>query len=194
MTMFWNAPRKIHFQTHWNRFDVNFPSNSRILPTGTLFLSKVGQTERQFRKQVVKFSSAVSFVCVARSSRRQDLWVFHLKTRKWEKVAATLGPSARSGHRMVLCKRQLVVFGGYHDNGYDYKYFNDVHVFDLDARTWRKVPPSMTHCITFSLHFLLIATHKHDYVSAISLLTCCSETKLMFSSVDWFSEIAKGST
>ena len=26
------------------------------------------------------------------------------------------GPSARSGHRMVQCKKQLIVFGGFHDN------------------------------------------------------------------------------
>ncbi|XP_046437306.1 kelch domain-containing protein 4-like [Daphnia pulex] len=74
----------------------------------------------------------------------KDLWVFYLKTKKWEKINATLGPSSRSGHRMVLCKKNLVVFGGYHDNGLDYKYYNDVHLFDLESRTWRKIEPSGT--------------------------------------------------
>lgn len=64
--------------------------------------------------------------------------------------SATLGPSSRSGHRMVLCKKNLVVFGGYHDNGLDYKYYNDVHLFDLESRTWRKIEPSGN---IFSLYF-----------------------------------------
>ncbi|KZS09098.1 Kelch domain-containing protein 4 [Daphnia magna] len=72
----------------------------------------------------------------------KDLWVFYLKTKKWEKINATLGPTSRSGHRMVLCKKQLVVFGGYHDNGMDYKYYNDLHTFDLESRTWRKIEPA----------------------------------------------------
>lgn len=34
---------------------------------------------------------------------------------------------------MVVYKKALVVFGGYHDTGKKKpKYFNDVHVFDLD--------------------------------------------------------------
>lgn len=43
---------------------------------------------------------------------------------------------------MVLLKKHLVVFGGYHDNGMDYKYFNDIHMFDLESRTWRKIEPA----------------------------------------------------
>ncbi|XP_060595724.1 kelch domain-containing protein 4-like [Ruditapes philippinarum] len=66
----------------------------------------------------------------------KDLWLFHLKEKKWEKVSAPGGPSARSGHRMVQCKKQLVVFGGFHDNIRDYKYFNDAYAFNLDTYTW----------------------------------------------------------
>jgi len=71
----------------------------------------------------------------------KDLWVFGLKAKKWEKITAAQGPSSRSGHRMVALKKNLVVFGGYHDNGIDYRYFNDVHIFDLETRTWRKIEP-----------------------------------------------------
>lgn len=56
--------------------------------------------------------------------------------------SATLGPSSRSGHRMVVSKKNLVVFGGYHDNGVDYKYFSDVHMFNLETRTWKKIEPA----------------------------------------------------
>lgn len=69
----------------------------------------------------------------------KDLWCYHFASRRWEKVSAAGGPSSRSGHRMVLCKQHLVVFGGFHDNLRESKYFNDVHAFDLSNREWKKL-------------------------------------------------------
>ncbi len=71
----------------------------------------------------------------------RDLWVFHFVSKRWEKITPTSGtpPTSRSGHRMVLLKRHLVLFGGFHDNLSDCKYFNDVHVFSLEDRSWRTV-------------------------------------------------------
>uniref|UniRef100_A0A8C8DKH9 Kelch domain containing 4 n=1 Tax=Oryzias sinensis TaxID=183150 RepID=A0A8C8DKH9_9TELE len=46
----------------------------------------------------------------------KDLWVLHLATHTWENIKAAGGPSGRSGHRMVLSKRQLLVFGGFHES------------------------------------------------------------------------------
>ncbi|ERL87773.1 hypothetical protein D910_05162, partial [Dendroctonus ponderosae] len=71
----------------------------------------------------------------------RDLWVYSISDKQWKKITAPEGPSARSGHRMVLVKKQLLVFGGYHDNSMDYKYFNDVHSFDLETYKWRKIVP-----------------------------------------------------
>ena len=48
--------------------------------------------------------------------------------------AAVPPPTSRSGHRMVLLKRHLVLFGGFHDNLDKCTYFNDVHVFSLEER------------------------------------------------------------
>ncbi|XP_018561672.1 kelch domain-containing protein 4-like [Anoplophora glabripennis] len=77
----------------------------------------------------------------------RDLWVYHIGSKQWEKIAAPNGPSARSGHRMILLKKQLIVFGGFHDNLRDYKYFNDVYSFNTETYTWMKleavgVPPA----------------------------------------------------
>ena len=69
----------------------------------------------------------------------KDLWCFHFSSKRWEKVGAAGGPSARSGHRMVALKKQLIVFGGFHDNLRDSKYFNDVHSFNVETRTWSKL-------------------------------------------------------
>ncbi|XP_037933351.1 kelch domain-containing protein 4-like [Teleopsis dalmanni] len=69
----------------------------------------------------------------------KDLWVMSLKTRKWEKITAANGPSARSGHRMVAAKKRLIVFGGFHDNNQSYHYYNDVHMFCLQTYAWLKI-------------------------------------------------------
>ncbi|CAG9763379.1 unnamed protein product [Ceutorhynchus assimilis] len=69
----------------------------------------------------------------------RDLWVYHVAQKQWEKITSPEGPSARSGHRMCLVKKQLFVFGGFHDNLRDYKYFNDVYCFDLESYKWKKI-------------------------------------------------------
>ena len=52
------------------------------------------------------------------------------------------GPSARSGHKMLAVKKQLLVFGGFHDNLRECKYFNDVYSFNLETRCWTKLVTS----------------------------------------------------
>uniref|UniRef100_A0A1I8PKM2 Kelch domain-containing protein 4 n=1 Tax=Stomoxys calcitrans TaxID=35570 RepID=A0A1I8PKM2_STOCA len=83
----------------------------------------------------------------------KDLWMMNLKTRKWEKINASNSPSARSGHRMVVAKKKLFVFGGFHDNNQTYRYFNDMHIFSLESYTWLQVeiaaailPPPRSAC------------------------------------------------
>nr|XP_004999432.1 kelch domain-containing protein 4 isoform X1 [Cavia porcellus] len=72
----------------------------------------------------------------------KDLWVLHLATKTWEQVRSTGGPSGRSGHRMVAWKRQLILFGGFHESARDYVYYNDVYAFSLDTFTWSRLAPS----------------------------------------------------
>ncbi|XP_067004041.2 kelch domain-containing protein 4 [Anabrus simplex] len=87
----------------------------------------------------------------------RDLWMYSIVNKKWEKISAPGGPSARSGHRMVCVKKQLIVFGGFHDNLRDYKYFNDVYAFNLENYTWKKLeptgtpPPPRSSCIMAAL-------------------------------------------
>ncbi|XP_071172959.1 kelch domain-containing protein 4-like [Mytilus edulis] len=69
----------------------------------------------------------------------KELWVFHLKDKRWEKIRVPGSPSSRSGHRMVICKKQLIVFGGFHDNVRDYKYFNDAFAFNFETYSWDKL-------------------------------------------------------
>ncbi|XP_075998616.1 kelch domain-containing protein 4 [Genypterus blacodes] len=72
----------------------------------------------------------------------KDLWVLHLATHTWENIKVPGGPSGRSGHRMVLSKRQLLVFGGFHESARDFIYYNDVYSFSLDSFSWSRLSPS----------------------------------------------------
>ncbi|XP_007887551.2 kelch domain-containing protein 4 [Callorhinchus milii] len=72
----------------------------------------------------------------------KDLWVLHLVSKKWEHIKVTGGPSARSGHRMVSRKREILVFGGFHESAKDFVYYNDVYSFNLDLLTWSKLAAS----------------------------------------------------
>ena len=69
----------------------------------------------------------------------RDLWRFQFSTKKWEKCNTPLGPSARSGHRMILSKKKIVLFGGFHDNNNTFQYFNDVWSFSLESYAWTKL-------------------------------------------------------
>ncbi|XP_006531010.1 kelch domain-containing protein 4 isoform X2 [Mus musculus] len=57
-------------------------------------------------------------------------------------IRSTGGPSGRSGHRMVAWKRQLILFGGFHESARDYIYYSDVYTFSLDTFQWSKLSPS----------------------------------------------------
>ncbi|XP_053687436.1 kelch domain-containing protein 4 [Sabethes cyaneus] len=69
----------------------------------------------------------------------KDMWVFRIAKKQWEKINASNGPTARSGHRMVASKKNIFVFGGFHDNNSSYRYFNDLYAFSLENYTWSKI-------------------------------------------------------
>ncbi|XP_011499682.1 PREDICTED: kelch domain-containing protein 4 [Ceratosolen solmsi marchali] len=72
----------------------------------------------------------------------RDLWKFHIGEKKWEKILAPGGPSARSGHRMINIKKNLYVFGGFYDNHKDCKYFNDIYCFNMTNYVWNRIETS----------------------------------------------------
>jgi len=70
-----------------------------------------------------------------------DLWRLDLSTWQWECLPSKGGPSARSGHRMMLHKGRLILFGGFFDTGKDTRYYNDLWIFDLETFKWECVGP-----------------------------------------------------
>ncbi|POW11819.1 hypothetical protein PSHT_08281 [Puccinia striiformis] len=41
----------------------------------------------------------------------RDMWCFDLSTHSWERIETKIQPSARSGHRMVVWKQWIILFG-----------------------------------------------------------------------------------
>uniref|UniRef100_A0A0E0KS14 DUF4110 domain-containing protein n=1 Tax=Oryza punctata TaxID=4537 RepID=A0A0E0KS14_ORYPU len=72
---------------------------------------------------------------------KNDFWSLDLKTNQWEQILVKGCPSARSGHRMVLYKHKIVLFGGFYDTLREVRYYNDLHVFDLDNFKWEEIKP-----------------------------------------------------
>eukprot|EP00899_Mesostigma_viride_P019449 jgi/Mesvir1/27505/Mv07272-RA.2 len=69
----------------------------------------------------------------------KDFWRFDLSTNTWDQLQQKGAPSARSGHRMVVFKNRIYVFGGFYDTLREVKYYNDLFYFDLMDMKWVKV-------------------------------------------------------
>lgn len=86
----------------------------------------------------------------------RDLWRFDPSANEWEQFESDRrSPSARSGHRMAVCNRHILLFGGYYDTGEELKYFNDLWSFDPATRSWQPLGkpspgsgPSPRHAMT----------------------------------------------
>ncbi|CAM9309596.1 unnamed protein product [Ascophyllum nodosum] len=62
----------------------------------------------------------------------RDFWRLNVKTNAWEKLEMSgKAPSARSGHRMVVWRNQLVLFGGFYETFRETKRFNDLYIMSF---------------------------------------------------------------
>ncbi|CAH8279137.1 unnamed protein product [Arabidopsis lyrata] len=71
----------------------------------------------------------------------KDFWMLDVKTNQWEQLNLKGCPSPRSGHRMVLYKHKIIIFGGFYDTLREVRYYNDLYVFDLDQYKWQEIKP-----------------------------------------------------
>jgi N-acetylneuraminic acid mutarotase len=69
----------------------------------------------------------------------KDFWTMDLKGNSWEKLELKTRPPPRSGHRMVLWKHWIVMFGGFYDQTHETKYYDDLWVFDTNEYKWHQV-------------------------------------------------------
>lgn len=77
----------------------------------------------------------------------KDLWILSIKDLEnksngpvWTQVlpakATDPWPPARSGHRMVLHRKKIILFGGYLDTFKKLVFYNDLWSFDIDTMQW----------------------------------------------------------
>lgn len=66
----------------------------------------------------------------------RDFWEFDIETNLFQCIATKNGPSPRSGHRMLLYKHYLVLFGGFYETARGSQFFNDLHFFNLRTQHW----------------------------------------------------------
>ena len=86
----------------------------------------------------------------------KDLWKFNIKSNTWEECKPRGGsPHARSGHRAVLWRHYMILFGGFHEAlRSETKWFNDVWIYDFQTSIWTelkygklsRVPPPRSAC------------------------------------------------
>jgi len=69
----------------------------------------------------------------------RDMWCFDLSSHSWERIETKVQPSARSGHRMVVWKQWIILFGGFHDVGVRTNYLNDLWFFDMMEYKWQQI-------------------------------------------------------
>ncbi|KAI7844606.1 hypothetical protein COHA_001846 [Chlorella ohadii] len=74
-----------------------------------------------------------------------DMWRLNLADWTWENIPSKGGPSPRSGHRMILHGKRIILVGGFYDSGRETKYYNDVWAFDLEELKWTPLGPKPGH-------------------------------------------------
>jgi N-acetylneuraminic acid mutarotase len=72
----------------------------------------------------------------------RDLWKFDFNALQWIEITAKNPPSARSGHACFVWKHFMILIGGFFEASRETKWYNDVHVFNLQTETWMDVPQS----------------------------------------------------
>lgn len=81
--------------------------------------------------------------------------VFDIQTHLWDRIETKVRPTGRSGHRMIMWKHYIVLFGGFIDPGvrstcsrnemktasdlFVANYLQDLWVFDIQEYKWQQV-------------------------------------------------------
>ena len=72
-------------------------------------------------------------------ARLNDLHVFDLDTKLWQRISSNSTIPQRSEHTAVLDGHRMWVFAGHYYQGQDCIRLNDLYYFDIEARQWQEV-------------------------------------------------------
>lgn len=70
----------------------------------------------------------------------KDMWELDTRTNVWREIEASGDcPGPRSGHRMVVWRNYIVLFGGFYEAKKEHHWFNDLYLFSFKDERWTKV-------------------------------------------------------
>lgn len=70
----------------------------------------------------------------------RDMWYLDIKTNIWTEIKPSGDtPTARSGHRMVVWRNYIVLFGGFYEAMRDVRWYNDLYFFSLQEERWTNI-------------------------------------------------------
>mmetsp|Transcript_16016 Transcript_16016/g.34847 ORF Transcript_16016/g.34847 Transcript_16016/m.34847 type:complete len:872 (-) Transcript_16016:57-2672(-) len=71
----------------------------------------------------------------------KDMWRFDLKTNLWTELIPRGGhaPPSRSGHRCIVWRHYMVLFGGFFEALRETRWYDDLWVFDFSSNSWTEM-------------------------------------------------------
>lgn len=69
----------------------------------------------------------------------KDIWKFDIKTNIWTEIKPRNrgGPTPRSGHRSLVWRHYMIIFGGFFEAVRETpRWYNDLHVYDFSTNSW----------------------------------------------------------
>ena len=71
----------------------------------------------------------------------KDMWKFDLKTNLWMEIKPRggLAPPSRSGHRCIVWRHYMVMFGGFFEALRETRWYNDLWIYDFPANAWQEM-------------------------------------------------------
>ena len=70
----------------------------------------------------------------------KDMWELDTRTNVWREIEASGDcPSPRSGHRMVVWRNYIVLFGGFYEAKKEHHWYNDLYLYSFKDERWTKV-------------------------------------------------------
>mmetsp|Transcript_8255 Transcript_8255/g.12434 ORF Transcript_8255/g.12434 Transcript_8255/m.12434 type:complete len:861 (-) Transcript_8255:37-2619(-) len=87
----------------------------------------------------------------------KDIWKFDIKTNLWSEIKPRNrgGPTPRSGHRSLVWRHYMIIFGGFFEAVRETpRWYNDLHVYDFSTNSWIEckystlatLPPERSAC------------------------------------------------
>ena len=71
----------------------------------------------------------------------KDMWRFDIKTNLWTEIAPRGGhaPPSRSGHRCIVWRHYMILFGGFYEALRETRWYSDLWVYDFSTNSWTEM-------------------------------------------------------